>query len=608
MSIEDFPDVKLKVVPNIPGPVGPQGPPGQDIQGPKGDKGDTGPQGIQGIPGQDGAGAPATVPPLMDGPTAIIGTSTNFARQDHVHPSDTSPAGAIDAAGATSISNGISNQLLFDNGGKVGVLAPGSGIAVNGSSITTTWGTLYGADYGMVCNGSFDNSTAISNAINAAISTGAELLLPHGQCNINTANLSFNIGASKQFLMRGQGNQNTQLYFTSAGNGLNFSFTTSTSFAWISGASIEISDMAFVTPLQNSAGAGLTVYGNSLTAGVPRISKFENLMFRNDASTLNYWGVGLKITDLGNVSIDNVNYVGSTANNGVGMQLIGTNVNTNPDVYTINNFASSYCNIGIQLSGYLEGLAVLNGNFLANNAIFGTVTAGTGGSGGRPQFSVVNSQFNVAAAAYSVSGGNCSQFVGNLVFAGSGVTASGYPALVLDQQWSIVADNTFIAIGGSFIPNGVSLAGSANQNKISNNIFVNMGVDIIAAAGTSGNTANSNLHVGTGAAVSDAGTNNSLYDHGRSKTLTANYTVGITDETIISAAAAPITLTLPAAAGFPGRWLYIKNTTAQTVASATFTVIPLGGGTAVNIILPATAAKFAALQSDGANWVTMMGN
>jgi hypothetical protein len=47
-----------------------------------------GPQGPQGIPG---AGSPATVPPLMDG-AAAIGTSTNFARQDHVHPSDTAKA------------------------------------------------------------------------------------------------------------------------------------------------------------------------------------------------------------------------------------------------------------------------------------------------------------------------------------------------------------------------------------------------------------------------------------------------------------------------------------------------------------------------------------
>jgi hypothetical protein len=67
----------------VPGPPGATGP-----QGPKGDKGDTG---ATGPAGADGAGAPATVPPLMDG-TAAVGTSLLFARQDHVHPSDTSRA------------------------------------------------------------------------------------------------------------------------------------------------------------------------------------------------------------------------------------------------------------------------------------------------------------------------------------------------------------------------------------------------------------------------------------------------------------------------------------------------------------------------------------
>jgi hypothetical protein len=70
----------------VPGPTGPTGP-----KGDKGDKGDTGATGPTGPAGADGAGAPGTAPPLMDG-TAAVGTSLLFARQDHVHPSDTSLA------------------------------------------------------------------------------------------------------------------------------------------------------------------------------------------------------------------------------------------------------------------------------------------------------------------------------------------------------------------------------------------------------------------------------------------------------------------------------------------------------------------------------------
>lgn len=43
------------------------------------------------------AGSPATTAPIMDG-TAAVGTSTDYARADHVHPSDTSRAAASDLA------------------------------------------------------------------------------------------------------------------------------------------------------------------------------------------------------------------------------------------------------------------------------------------------------------------------------------------------------------------------------------------------------------------------------------------------------------------------------------------------------------------------------
>jgi hypothetical protein len=65
------------------GPQGPQGIPGpQGVQGPQGNVGPQGPQGPQGTPG---AGSPGTAVPLIDG-VAAVGVSTNFSREDHVHP------------------------------------------------------------------------------------------------------------------------------------------------------------------------------------------------------------------------------------------------------------------------------------------------------------------------------------------------------------------------------------------------------------------------------------------------------------------------------------------------------------------------------------------
>lgn len=89
--------------------------------GPQGSKGDQGLTGPAGPPGPSGAGGtPSTTPPLMDGITAV-GTSTAFARGDHVHPSDTSvpvfatlPINAAnDAAAATA---GVPVGGVYRNG------------------------------------------------------------------------------------------------------------------------------------------------------------------------------------------------------------------------------------------------------------------------------------------------------------------------------------------------------------------------------------------------------------------------------------------------------------------------------------------------------------
>jgi hypothetical protein len=68
------------------------------------------------------------------------------------------------------------------------------------------------------------------------------------------------------------------------------------------------------------------------------------------------------------------------------------------------------------------------------------------------------------------------------------------------------------------------------------------------------------------------------------------------------------TVTLPAAASYTGRILYLNTITANSVTSASSNVIPLGSNTAGTAILAATAGKFAMLQSNGTNWITMMAN
>src|SRR6185437_15193552 len=89
---------------------------------------------------------------------------------------------------------------------------------------------------------------------------------------------------------------------------------------------------------------------------------------------------------------------------------------------------------------------------------------------------------------------------------------------------------------------------------------------------------------------------------------TANYTVIPRDSTIICNKGSSMTLTLPAPATYTGRWLYVKTIQAFTVVSASSNVRPSTSQTAGTAILAATAGKWAALQSDGTDWVIMMSN
>lgn len=89
-------------------------------------------------------------------------------------------------------------------------------------------------------------------------------------------------------------------------------------------------------------------------------------------------------------------------------------------------------------------------------------------------------------------------------------------------------------------------------------------------------------------------------------TVTANYTVTDNDSYIINnKAASSCTITLPAAASFPGREITIKTIQAFTVISASTNVVPRNSATAAAAILAATAGAWAKLVSDGTNWVIM---
>jgi len=83
------------------------------------------------------------------------------------------------------------------------------------------------------------------------------------------------------------------------------------------------------------------------------------------------------------------------------------------------------------------------------------------------------------------------------------------------------------------------------------------------------------------------------------------HTVSATDRYLIVNASATCTVTLPAAASWPGREIFVKTIANHAVNSASSNVKPAGSDTAGTAIVAQTAGLNAMLVSDGTNWVVM---
>ena len=121
-------------------------------------------------------------------------------------------------------------------------------------------------------------------------------------------------------------------------------------------------------------------------------------------------------------------------------------------------------------------------------------------------------------------------------------------------------------------------------------------------------TTGGNVGIGTTTANSLLTVNGPFSTKAPSTVTASTYSQTTTDGSIIFNTTATHTLTLLSAATYAGQWLYVKTIAAFAINSASSNVVPIGSATAGTAILTNTAGKWAALQSDGTNWVVMMAN
>jgi hypothetical protein len=227
--------------------------------------------------------------------------------------------------------------------------------------------------------------------------------------------------------------------------------------------------------------------------------------------------------------------------------------------------------------------------------------------------SQLDANFSYYDAAFSITGANITY---------SGTTTAGNLAFTWNlttANWSVGNAQTT----GTITFGGTAGTGAMTFGRSTGAQTLNFGTGAttngttktinIGTAGVSGSITTINIgSTVTGATgttnIFSAETNINGFRPSVPKTVNAaTYTQLITDYSLIVTTTAP-TITLLAAATYPGKVLHIKNITATAVISASANVVPLNSATAGTAILAATAGKFAMLQSDGTNWITMMAN
>lgn len=168
-----------------------------------------------------------------------------------------------------------------------------------------------------------------------------------------------------------------------------------------------------------------------------------------------------------------------------------------------------------------------------------------------------------------------------------------------------------IALSGANATASQTTYGAQISNTHTGATSTNVGLSVTASGGTTANYAaifTGNVGMGTttpATALTVAGPIS--LQQPPAAINSATHTVAVTASSLIFTTT-NCTVTLPAAATFPGRILWVKTVTANSVASASANVQPIGSVTPGTAILAATAGRWAMLQSNGTHWIVMAAN
>lgn len=423
-----------------------------------------------------------------------------------------------------STGNGPTNPVIWiegytspaDGGEGMFVYAPGDTSSPdNGGTVivTTSGGYRYYREtnkgplnicwFGASTNAGVDSSPALNAALAALPAAGGQILVPTGTFTLNSAITYTTPSSSAIFSLAivGLGADVSNLYWANATNGIALNVS-------LASHSVHVRDLSIVTS-QSCGYTGILVTLTSIQNQFEQ-NDFINVNFRGRSVNAQYWGNGLIISGLSNVTYNNVLYFGGNAS-GTGIVIqTGPASSTFCIVHNLTDCGFFFGQNGLVYGNGVQGVTVSQCNF--TGGVTGIIQpTGPGGF----QLTVQGSQFNTTqnqiylqttiaglsiignlffvpnATGANYAGVNLStNFIrgvtiqGN-VFLGS-PPASGQP---LTGAGVITGPNTYdgVVSGNSFydVQVGVNLTGATNWNVLGNVYDTTVITKVIPGSGNS---------------------------------------------------------------------------------------------------------------------------
>ena len=389
--------------------------------------------------------------------------------------------------------------------------------------------------------------------------------------------LAGNTATQPSFLSStGNGTANTTTAFTSSTGSGNVVLVTSPTFATsvIGSASMDVFNTVSTTLNIGGAATTLTL-GNTATA-----AQTVNMFTASTGGSTYSFATGATSSGTKTINIGtNATTGGTTAIN------IGTSSGT-PTSTTVslgNNTASTTSTVNLYGQSYV-------GKSTAGNST-GTVT------GFATTLYAQSSSNSNAGALSSVNG--------------SSLTIQSGDASLPSGLGSAVSGNLTLDVGDATAPSGSIGYGTINIGTKVVGSGITKGINI-GTGGASGSVTNITLGSTTSGATGTVAIYGSLRIQTPPAVITGTtYTVGINDTVLVFNTTAACTVTMPSAATYTGRVIWMKQIAAFAVSSSSSTgnlgVQPLTSVTPGTAILSG-AGKFAQLVSNGTDWVIMNAN